>query len=682
MLWNADLVSWLCWLFPIIGAGFALVLAKISSRLRNMVVILFSFLGWLMAVFMIPDLFSYSFVDRQLFWFSLPTGGQISFGVLIDPLSIILANIVSFLGLMILIYSLKYVEQEENTTRFWFLMSLFLGSMLLLVLADNFIFFFIGWKLVGLCSFGLISYYYHDEKDHWIGGPSPFPFQKPSRAGLKALLITTFGDISLLAGILVLYSYAGTFNFMQLYQTAGGVSGWLAAMAKNPGILALTSILVLGGPIAKSAQFPLHEWLPEAMAGPTPVSALIHAATMVKAGVYLIARLLPIFFIALWGAPAYQEASTFFILAAAIGGFTLILGASQALVSKELKKALAYSTMSAIGYMVLALGVGGLSPNALVDGVASGLFHLVNHGIFKAALFLSAGIVIHASGSIYLSDMNLSKRNMRYTYVFMWIAALSLIGVPPLSGFWSKDEILLSCWQGGQYGLFLVALLGIILTTLYVVRFMGMIFHPKKETPPSSVPNQHRESDFLMLLPLGVMAGLTVVIGLAGPWVNGFFHDVIRNYFTQSLGLIAVQPVVSVPGSLLVDVFLAIDSTLMIIIGAVPAYWFFIAHRKSSEDLLNKHKSLGRIHDFLWNRWYIDGFYNKLFVNTLWIRVPLVRLVEGGLDKALNVGVPRVFSKAQGGIKKVQTGILSVNMLFVMGFMVVLVFVLWWIGVI
>jgi NADH-quinone oxidoreductase subunit L len=683
MLWSADFVPWLCWTFPIVGAVFPIILPGKFRVAKSVVVVLFSFLAWLMAIFMIPDLFNYNFVDRQAFWFALPNGGKVGLGMLVDPLSIILVNVVAFLSLLILIYSLKYVEKDPGASRYWFLMSLFIGSMLLLILADNLILFFIGWKIVGLCSYALIGHYYNDEKEHWIGGPPPFSFQKPSRCGLKALLVTTFGDVSLLASIIILYLYSGTFNFIEIYQTAGV---WLAEMAKNPGILTLTAVLFLAGPLAKSAQFPFHEWLPEAMAGPTPVSALIHAATMVKAGVYLVARVLPIFFFACWVAnPNYPEALTFFLLVAAMGAFTAFLAGTQAMVSQELKKALAYSTMSSIGYMMLALGVAGLSPSALVDGVASGIFYLINHGIFKAALFLCAGAAIHASGSIYVSEMKLSKRKMRFTWLFMWIAALSLIGVPPLSGFWSKDAVLLSCWESGQYVWLVVAIATIIITTFYVVRFMGLMFHSEKGEITGETRGE--EAPTLMLLPYGILAGLTVVIGVAGPWVSGFLHDLFEKYFTGSLRLFAVNggTAASVnPGSSIVstDIFLLITSLTMIIVGALPAYRIYISHKNSAEGIVKRYTSLQVLHKFLWNRWYIDAIYNRIFVNgALSMRAPLAQFVEGTIDRVLNVGIPNFFGTAHRGLKKVQTGVLSVNMLYFIALLIAMVLFLWLLGV-
>jgi len=680
MFWNSDIAPWLTWIFPAIGALLALALAKVGRKIRDATVVLFSFLGFVMTVSMIPNLSGAQVLDKTAFWFTLPGNATVDVGMLVDPLSIIISNIVAFVGLLILIYSVKYMEDDKNATRFWFFMSLFMSGMLLLVMADNLILMFIGWKIVGLCSFGLIGYYYADEKEHWIGGPSPYSFWKPSRCGLKALLVTTFGDIALLGGIIILFLYSHTFNFMSMITTA---STWLPAMAKTPGLLSLTAVLILLGPFAKSAQFPFQEWLPEAMAGPTPVSALIHAATMVKAGVYLVARLLPIFFVAYWIlTPNIPEALVFFGLVAAVGGFTLFLGASQALVAKELKKALAYSTMSSIGYMMLALGVSGISSGNLAAGVAASIFFLINHGIFKAALFLGAGMVIHESGTIYMSDMNLSRVKMYLTWLFMWLAGMSLMGVPPFSGFWSKDDVLISCWQSGQYGLFALALGSVILTAFYVVRFMGLIFNSKQSY---AVTEHHGKTSILELVPLGLLAAISVAIGLVGPLVSNYLSSLFETYFTQpplNFTSIKVSTTSAVSVAPLLEVAVAASSTLMIIIGFIPAYRFFISQKASPESTIEKHSLLKSVYGFLWNRWYLESFYNKVFVNgALATKDGVVRFIENPLDKAFNVEVPRGFAGLARGLKKLQTGILSVNMAYFIGLIVALLLVLWRLGV-
>ena len=252
----------------------------------------------------------------------------------------------------------------------------------------------------------------------------------PTQAGLKALVITGAGDMLMLAGILVLYFHAGTLNFLELYETA---PTWLASMATSPGNVILVTLLLLAGPIGKSAQFPFHEWLPEAMAGPGPVSALIHAATMVKSGVYLVARLVPLFYSAYWVA-GIEDAAWFFHVTAWVGAFTALLAATQGMVALELKKVLAYSTVSQIGYMMLGLGAAGLAPGLLLDGYTSSIFHLVSHALFKACLFLCAGTVIHAVHSIYIQDMGAVRKYLPLTWLFTLVAALSLMGLPPFSG--------------------------------------------------------------------------------------------------------------------------------------------------------------------------------------------------------------------------------------------------------
>jgi NADH-quinone oxidoreductase subunit L len=684
-----DVAPWLCWILPAIGALAVLALNKVSRKAMNITVLSTTLLSCIMTLLMVPSLLSNTSFDHSLFWFQI-AGAEVNAGLLIDALSIIIANVVSFLSLLIMIYSTKYMAEDPSIARFWFFMSLFLSSMLLLVLADNFILMFIGWKLVSLCSFGLIGYYYRDEKEHWIGGPAPFPFQKPSRNGLKALLITGFGDTALLAGIIILYLYAHTFNFMELIQTAGT---WLPSMAATPGMLTLTCVLLLLGPLAKSAQFPFHEWLPEAMSGPTPVSALIHAATMVKAGVYLIARMLPIFFFAAWvAAPAYPEALTFFIMAGAIGAFTAFLGGTQAMVAKELKKVLAYSTMSAIGYMVLALGISGLSSSSLVAGTSSSIFFLINHGIFKVVLFLCAGVVIHSAGSIYLDHMNLSTKKMHFTLVSMWIGGLALMGVFPLSGFWGKDNVLIACLESGQYAIFAVALVSVVLTAFYVCRMMGLIFHTG--TPDGNI---HREEEFrdrklaedhahgeeghwIEILPYGLLAALTVVIGLVGPLVSEFLSSAFSSYYAN-MGLeVVAETHASFLGlsGLGLEVLVAAVSTVMILIGAVPAYFLYIKPTSNPGNLLPQTGIRRTLYTFLWNRWYINAFYTKVFVEpSIWLGKRVQRYIEDPMNQAINDGIPAGFKLLSKGLSRIQTGKLRINMLYLLVTIVIALIILW-----
>ncbi len=359
--WEAFMTNpwpWLCFLIPMAGALLMPLIAKAGHKVRDYAAVLFALGAVVAAASLLPGLWAeHATLDIQVAtWITYPNGNPLMLGVLIDPLSIMIANVVAFIAFLIVVYSVGYMHGDEHLTRYWFFFLFFIGSMLLLVLSDNLIQMLIGWEGVGLCSYGLIGYYYRDNKERWLGGPPPTKMFPPSHAGMKAFVVTGIGDVFLLGAIFVIYNYAGTLNFIELIERA---PEWMAAISAVPGLLSVTALLFLGGPIGKSAQFPLHEWLPEAMAGPTAVSALIHAATMVKAGVYLVARMAPAFYIGTF-AEHLAEAQTYFVAIAIVGAFTAFLAASQAMVALELKKVLAYSTVSQIGFMMLGLGVSGL----------------------------------------------------------------------------------------------------------------------------------------------------------------------------------------------------------------------------------------------------------------------------------------------------------------------------------
>jgi NADH-quinone oxidoreductase subunit L len=602
--------GWLCVFFPFIGVILTPLLAKIHPKLRDYGALFFSFLAAFCSVRLLPYLFQPSQLPMEsaFLWLSAPI--DLEFGVLVDPLSIILANVVAVISFFIMVYSLGYMKGDPSITRYWMLMNLFIGSMLLLVLSNNLLFLFVGWKLVGLCSYALIGFYYKDEKQHWIGGPPPTNYCTPSHAGLKALVMTSAGDVFLLGGILIIFFYAKTFNLLELYQTS---SIWIPAIAKSPGIIILLSFLLLAGPVGKSAQFPLHEWLPEAMAGPTPVSALIHAATMVKSGVYLVARLVPIFYYAYWVAGC-NEASLFFFLTVWIGAITAFVAAIQGLVSLELKKALAYSTVSQIGYMWVGLGVAGLTPFVLISGFTSGVFHLMSHALFKACLFLCAGSILHSAHSIYMHHMGGLRKYMPLTWIFMSIAALSLMGVPPFPGFWSKDAVLVSCLEAHNYLVFIPAVITVLLTSFYTVRFMGMIFHgPESE----NIKNLRQKEAHLgdgytsMWFACGILAVGIVIIGILGPKAEhllkeGFEYSLIGTFH------LPIEHPEGHSSAHSVVFFLSIGS---IVLAAVLAYLLYISHKLNPKELLEKSVILKASYNFFWNRWLIDAFYYRFFVH-------------------------------------------------------------------
>ena len=670
--------AWLCIIFPFIGVILVPLLSRVHIRLSNGASVFFPFLAAVASLMLLPSLFNNQSlpIESSFIWISNPF--TVEFGILIDPLSIILANVVAVISFIITVYCLGYMKGDPGIARFQTLVNLFIGSMLLLVLSNNMLFLFVGWKLVGLCSYGLIGFYYKDEKKYWIGGPSPTKFTTPSHCGLKALVVTGVGDLIMLGGILLIFAFSGTLNLMKLYSTA---SIWIPNMAQYPGLIILATFLLLAGPIGKSAQFPLHEWLPEAMAGPGPVSALIHAATMVKSGVYLVARLIPIFYYGYWVA-GVSEASTFFIITAWVGAITAFVAATQGLVALELKKVLAFSTVSQIGYMWIGLGVAGFSQSVLVSGTTSGIFHLISHAVFKACLFLCAGSVIHAAHSIYMNQMGSMRKYMRLTWIFMLIAALCLMGIPPLAGFWSKDSILLSSLEAHAIPIFVIAIITVVLTSFYTTRFIGMVFHGPESDNINHIKGKGghiHEADKTMWGACGVLAVLIVVIGIAGPRVEHFLKSSFESNLVGTIKL----PVQS-PGKHPINYHLLVTvlSVLAIFLGAVPAYFIYIARKVDPVRLLEKSSILRAFHALFWRRWFIDGFYFKVFVDgTLRVADFVANSLEERLDNIVHRKLPTFVTKnASNALLKLRTesNDLSFNLSYILLiFIVALFFVLY-----
>jgi len=613
MRFGPILAAWICIFSPLVGVAVTPLLARISSTGRDLGALLFSFVAATAALYLIPNLFHPDTLplESAVIWLENPI--RITFGVLIDPLSIVLANVVAVVSFVIMVYCLGYMKGDPARTRFWMWMNGFISSMLLLVLSNNLLFLFVGWKLVGICSYGLIGYYYEDQRKYWIGGPPPTAYVTPSQAGLKALVITGVGDMLMLGGILVLYVYAGTLNFLELYATA---PTWLAAMAEAPGMIVLMTLLLLAGPFSKSAQFPFQEWLPEAMAGPSPVSALIHAATMVKSGVYLVARFVPLFYYGRW-VMGIDEAAWFFHVTAWIGVFTTLLAATQALVAQELKKILAYSTVSQIGYMMLALGTAGLAPGLLLDGYTSGIFHLVSHALFKACLFLCVGTVIHAVHSIYIQDMGAVRRFLPRTWIFTLVAAFSLMGLPPFPGFWSKDAVLLATLHAST-PLFVLALLTVGITAFYTVRFLGIVFHgPASRNFVRVTDADDRVDDGTksMRLASGILAGLIVLTGLGGLFLERVLHHGFDAGLIAEVVAAQASSAAVTNGSASHGVLVPVLSLLFVTAGALAAYYLYVARRASPQALVDSYAPFRALHTFFWSRWAIDAFYHGVFVN-------------------------------------------------------------------
>src|SRR6187200_329098 len=457
--------AWLVWILPFAGGAIIPAVAKVGKRLRDYTAVGFALASAISAATLIPLALSGSVIHSQINWISVV---NVKAGVLPDPLAIVMTNLVAWISFLIIVYSTGYMHGDRDLTRYWFFMLFFIGSMQLIVLSDNLLMLFFGWEGVGLASYALIGFWHADRKKDYVGREGHYAggiqlWATPTHAGIKALLMTKAGDVMMLAGMFLIFSYAGTFGFTELLHD----QSWATEMAKD-NLLVPAAVLIFGGAIGKSAQFPLNEWLLEAMTGPTPVSALIHAATMVKAGVFLVARIGPLFF-----ALAAFDAAAFFEVVAWVGAITALLLASQALVNPEIKKVLAYSTGSQIGYMMMALGIAGLSTQ-FVDGYTAGFFHLMSHAMFKASLFMAAGAILHTVHSRFMNDMGGLKKNMRKTYIFFLLASLSLASAPLItSGFWSKDAIFAALLESGTTtggALFLIAFIVAIMTAFYTFR--------------------------------------------------------------------------------------------------------------------------------------------------------------------------------------------------------------------
>ena len=620
---------WLIFILPYVGALVTVALRK-AGRLGDYAAAGFALLSALFAFTMLLPILegqTLSINNVGPLTTSVPwiSGLGLTVGVMTDSYTAILTNVVAWVSFLIVLYSLEYMKDDGGHNRYFFFIALFIGSMQLIVLSDNLLSLFIGWEMVGLCSYALIGHYWKDETKDWVGTPGDKALGEeqaysPSQAGMKAFVMTRIGDVAMLAGILILFFYARTFNYQQLASTSGI---WVPRLA-SAGLLVPVALLIFGGAVGKSAQFPLHEWLPDAMAGPAPVSALIHAATMVKAGVVLVARIAPLFYFAVVLNTSLGVASIqpFFMTVAWIGAFTAFLAASQALVGFELKKILAYSTVSQIGYMMLAVGVAGLSTSANFSmGLSAALYQLMSHAIFKACLFLAAGALIHAADSKYISDMGGMRDKMKLTFAAVLIAVASLSGIPPFSGFYSKDAVLGAAWTAGQYGLFIVGALTAGMTAFYSFRMLGMVFYGDRSKHLSEVEgagHHVHEPSPMMWVPYGILAALTVLIGLtatAGLAIPALNIDASLQSAAQNyIGALYPTAALAAPSGAIEAVPAGL--TLAIVaLGVAVSAMLYLLRRVPPSRFVGQTGIMHSLYTFLFNRWYINAFYYKVFVN-------------------------------------------------------------------
>ena len=555
--------------------------------------VLLSFIFSLGAVWQLSQLPNRAHQIIQFTWiagfpFHMGTGQmglfQVDWGFLLDPLSSVMILVVTGVGFLIHVYSTGYMAHDNGYYRFFGYLNLFVFFMLMLVLANNYALLFVGWEGVGLCSYLLIGFY----------------FQKKSAAdaGKKAFIVNRVGDAGFVLGMLLLLSMLGTLRFTDVNAVLR--SGHFLPETAGFGVLSAAALLLFIGATGKSAQFPLYVWLPDAMEGPTPVSALIHAATMVTAGVYMVARSSALFVLT-------PSTST---VVASIGAFTAILAASIALVQTDIKRVLAYSTVSQLGYMFLALGVGAY-------WVA--VFHLFTHAFFKALLFLCSGSVIHAmSGEQDMRRMGALKDKIPITHWTMWIGSVAIAGIPGLAGFFSKDEIL---WQtysnpAGSKMLWAIGLVTALMTAFYMWRLMNMTFYGKSRVSTEAAAHIH-ESPASMTVPLVLLAIGSCFAGWLGTprvWNLGENFHGFETWLAPAFASAAAEAAKEGEHGASIEWILMGFSVAIAIIGISVAR-FFYHHKPEIPDTLEK--QLKPLHSLLYNKWYVDEIYDFLFVNGL-----------------------------------------------------------------
>ena len=655
--------AWMVWVLPFVGAALIPAIAKVGNRLRNYAAVGFALASAIFAATLLPLGIEGGQIHSQINWIPIL---NIHAGVLADSLSIFMTNIVAWISFLIFIYSVGYMHGDKDLTRYWFFMLFFIGSMQLIVFSDNLLMLFFGWEGVGLASFALIGFWYHDRKRDFVGTPGHYAggiqmWASPSHAGLKAFLMTKAGDIMMLSGMFLIFGYAGTFGFTELIQD----QSWATEMANN-NLLVPAAVLIFGGAIGKSAQFPLNEWLLEAMTGPTPVSALIHAATMVKAGVFLVARIGPLFF-----AVSALNSSQFFEVVAWIGGITAFILATQAMVNPEIKKVLAYSTGSQIGLMMMALGIAGLS-TSFVDGYTAGLFHLMSHAMFKASLFMGAGAVLHAVGSRFMTDMGGLRSKMKKTFIFMMMAGLSLAAAPFItSGFWSKDDILASVLESGyqySWALFAIAVIVSFMTAFYTFRMLGMTFFGDKSKFIQETESSHHihEVGAVMWVPFAILAIASIAIGLVGFGFEHQLHEMFSAYLANSFGIqstVSVEQEIQSKGGSEFMSFVGLNPVAVIAsfsafaLGAVLGGLVYMK-RVISPEIVSRSIISRAVWKFFINRWYLNtALYWGAVIAPLALYRIVWRYFESTIIDGINPGLQGTMTYFSRVIRAGQTGI-------------------------
>ncbi|PGA04989.1 NADH-quinone oxidoreductase subunit L [Bacillus toyonensis] len=588
--------AWLIPLFPLVSFFLLIMFGKKIREGSSVLSIFFVSLSFILAVLVLIERFSKVTVKHKWVW--LRTGDiDISFGFEVTALGALMLFIVTLVSLLVHVYSKGYMKGDARLPNFYAYLGLFTFAMLGLVISTNLLQLYIFWELVGLGSFLLIGFYFFKEE--------------AKAAAKKAFIMTRIGDVGLFIGMILIFWHAGSFEYDAIFRAihTGDLS---------PTMITITAILIFIGAMGKSGQFPLHTWLPDAMEGPTPVSALIHAATMVAAGVYLVATMFPLFSAS---AVAMQTV-------AIVGAFTAIFAASIGLVQTDIKRVLAYSTVSQLGYMMLALGSA---------GYVAGIFHLTTHAFFKALLFLAAGSVIHAVHTQNINKMGGLQKKMKVTGTLFLIGTLAISGVPLLSGFFSKDEILAATWMSGNYFLFVLAVFAAFLTAFYMFRLYFLVF-----TGEAKTKEDVHDSPRIMTYPMIVLGVLAVVAGYINtPWFGTFLGD----WLTKDIEF----KVEEAHG----PVWIMIVATLVSFGGIALAY-FIYGKKTISKNWAGGERSF--LHKLLKEKYYVDELYNMTVIPITKGIARVLRLFEVYVVEGIAVLIASLVKGVSGTLSRLQNG--------------------------
>jgi NADH-quinone oxidoreductase subunit L len=557
---------------------------------------------------------------------------QADWGLLLDPLSAVMILVVSGVGFLIHVYSIGYMHGDPDYPRFFTYLNLFTFSMLMLVLADNYLLLYVFWEAVGLCSYLLIGFW--------------FEKRSAADAGKKAFIVNRVGDFGFALGVMLLWTTLGTLQYDRVFALAP------AQLSVGGVVVTAITLLLFVGATGKSAQLPLYVWLPDAMEGPTPVSALIHAATMVTAGVYMVAR----------SAPLFDLAPVSLTVVAWIGGLTAVFAATIALVQNDIKRIVAYSTISQLGYMFLGCGVG---------AYAAAIFHLATHAFFKALLFLGSGSVIHGlSGEQDIRKMGALRKHMPITAWTFLIAALANAGIFPLAGFWSKDEILYGAIAGGHVAVWVLGAGGAFLTAFYMLRCYSIVFEGRSRVDAHAAHHLH-ESPLVMTAPLVILAAFSAGVGFIGfPPEHGAYHRFVEPVFAAAK---EAAPHATPVGELR----MMIVSLAIALAGVVLALRFYHWRPETPARMVERYPKAYRV---LLNKYFVDEAYEALFVEpirggSVWLWRKFDDLV---IDGSVN-GVAAVVRVGSLVLRRVQTGyVMNYVLSFIVGVVAILGYLAFW----